>query len=104
MDSGVNPGVNSGLNPGLNPGTDVYLAKEIEGAIADDGRTAELGITVDVRAGRVFLRGKVSTTQRKDAVGDVASEHAPTHEIVNEIHVEDPAASASPSTEEERIR
>jgi osmotically-inducible protein OsmY len=96
--------MDSGVNPGVNPGTDVYLAKQIEGAIADDERTVELGVTVDVRAGRVFLRGKVSTVQRKDAVTGVAREHAPEHEIVNEIHVEDPAAGAPPATAEERIR
>jgi osmotically-inducible protein OsmY len=96
--------MDSGVNPGVNPGTDVYLAKEIEGAIADDERTAELGVTVDVRAGRVFLRGKVSTTLRRDAVSSVTREHAPHHEVVNEIQVEDPAVSPPPTTTEERIR
>ena len=96
--------MDSGVNPDANPGTDIYLAKEIEGAIADDERTAELGVAVDVRAGRVFLRGKVSTVQRKDAVTGVAREHAPEREIVNEIHVEDPGAGASPTTAEEQIR
>lgn len=92
------------MDGGVNPGADVYLAKEIEGAIADDERTAELGVTVDVRAGRVFLRGKVSTAQRRDAAGTVAHERAPGHEVVNEIQVEDPAEGAPSATAEERIR
>jgi osmotically-inducible protein OsmY len=96
--------MDSGVNPSANPGTDMYLAKEIEGAIADDERTAELGVTVDVRAGRVFLRGNVATVERRDAVSGVAREHAPNHEVVNEVRVEDPAAGASPTAAEERIR
>lgn len=92
------------MDGSVNPGTDVYLARQIEGAIADDERTAELGVTVDVRAGKVFLRGKVSTTHRRDAVGGVARERAPGHEVVNEIQVEDPADGAASTSAEERIR
>jgi hypothetical protein len=42
--------------------------------------------------------------ERRDAVSGVAREHAPKHEVVNEVRVEDPAAGASPTTAEERIR
>jgi osmotically-inducible protein OsmY len=91
------------MDRGVNPGVDVYLAKQIEGAIAGDERTAELGVTVAVRAGRVFLRGTVSTANRKQAAGEVAAECAPGHEIVNEIQVEDPVDRGSVATEE-RIR
>lgn len=92
------------MDSGVNPGVDVYLAKQIESAIADDERTAELGVTVDVRAGKVFLRGKVSTARRREAAAGVAGERAPGHEVVNEIQVEDPADGAASTTAEERIR
>lgn len=84
----------------VNPGEDVYLAKQIEEAIADDERTAELGIHVDVRAGRVFLQGTVASAQRKATVEDVAAENAPGHEVVNEITVVDVADQKAKPTEE----
>jgi osmotically-inducible protein OsmY len=78
-----------------NPGEDVYLAKAIEEAIGGDERTAELGVHVDVRGGRVFLHGMVATQQRKDAISSVAAEHAPNHELVNDVSVNDPGATAT---------
>jgi osmotically-inducible protein OsmY len=78
----------------VNPGEDLYLAKAIEESIADDDRTAELGVQVRVRAGRVVLRGTVASPARKDAAAAVAAEHAPGHEIVNKITIVDPGVSA----------
>jgi osmotically-inducible protein OsmY len=78
----------------VNPGEDLYLAKTIEESIADDERTAELGVHVRVRAGHVVLRGTVASPARKDAAAAVAAEHAPGHEIVNKIAVVDPGVSA----------
>jgi osmotically-inducible protein OsmY len=79
----------------VNPGDDVYLAKAIEEAIAADDRTAELGISVEVRAGRAFLHGTVASAQRKEAVTTVAGEHAPGHQILNELTVVDPGDSGN---------
>ena len=88
------------MDSAVNPGDDVYLAKAIEEAIAGDERTAELGISVEVRAGRAFLHGTVATAQRKDAVTAVASEHAPGHDVVNELMVSDPGITGAAPTEE----
>jgi len=86
-----------------NAGDEVYLAKSIEEAIGGDDRTVELGVQVDVRAGRVFLRGTVATPQRKEAVAAVASDHAPDHEVVNNITVSDPGV-ADRAPEEETLQ
>lgn len=83
------------MNTPINPGEDIYLAKSIEETIGGDERTAELGVRVDVRSGRVFLHGTVATQQRKDAVSAVATELAPQHELVNDITVNDPGETAT---------
>ncbi len=94
------PGSATEPNSPVNPGDDVYLAKAIEGAIADDERTAELGISVSVHAGRVFLQGTVASAQRKATVARVAAEHAANHQIVNEITVVDVAEQEAKPTRE----
>jgi osmotically-inducible protein OsmY len=95
-----NPGSATESHSAVNPGDDVYLAKAIEGAIADDERTAELGISVSVRAGRVFLQGTVASAGRKATVAHVAAERAANHQIVNEITVVDVAEQESKPTRE----
>jgi len=42
----------------------------------------------------------VATAQRKDAVTAVASEHAPGHDVVNELMVSDPGNTGAAPTEE----
>ena len=85
--------MDEGIAHRVNPGEDIYLANAIEESIAIDERTAELGIQVRVRAGRVVLRGTVASPERKDAAAAVAAEHAPNHTIVNHITVVDPGVS-----------
>lgn len=89
---------------GESTADDVYLGKALEEAIAGDDRTAELGVRVNVRAGRAFLTGTVASANRKDAVSTVASEHAPDLQIVNEITVVDPAQQATAEPVEETLR
>lgn len=68
---------------------DHYLIEEIRAALATDERAAELGITVDIVDGDVYLRGVVATQERKDAVEQVASECCPGMRVHNETEVEE---------------
>lgn len=72
-----------------------YVATSIKRRLAEDDRTGELGVQVDVRGGAVFLRGKVGTEERRSMAADVAQEVAPGLPIHNELTVVeagDPAA------------
>ena len=66
---------------------DEYVASRIAEALATDNRTNELGITVSVRGGVVFLLGEVASPQRRVLAADVASQAAPGLRIQNDISV-----------------
>lgn len=64
-----------------------YTAARVQRALAEDGRTHELGVRVDVRGDQVFLRGRVAGEERRLAIGRVAGEAAPGLNVRNEITV-----------------
>ncbi|MER7502871.1 BON domain-containing protein [Nonomuraea pusilla] len=64
-----------------------YVAARVQQALAEDGRTNELGIRVDVRGDQLFLRGQVSETEQRDRLGLVAHEAAPELHLHNEITI-----------------
>ncbi|MFZ5849781.1 MAG: BON domain-containing protein [Actinomycetota bacterium] len=64
-----------------------YLAGRIEQLLAEDERTAELGIRVTVAGDRVYLRGEVASEARRERVAEVVQEHCPGQEVVNEVSV-----------------
>lgn len=66
-----------------------YTATHLQQALAEDPRTAELGIKVTVRPGEVFLRGEVMTPQRCERLAEVIAELAPDLRIHNEVRVTD---------------
>jgi osmotically-inducible protein OsmY len=66
-----------------------YAAARLHEALAEDPRTAELGIKVTVRPGEVFLRGEVLTEGRRDRLTEVIGELAPDLRIHNEVRVAD---------------
>ncbi|MER7207443.1 BON domain-containing protein [Streptosporangium sp. NPDC000239] len=66
-----------------------YVAARVQRALAEDDRTNELGIRVDVRGGQLFLRGQVSGDERRTLIADVAHEAAPELTLRNEITVLD---------------
>ncbi|MBB4918497.1 BON domain-containing protein [Streptosporangium saharense] len=66
-----------------------YVAARVQRALAEDDRTNELGIRVDVRGGQLFLRGQVSGDERRLLIADVAHEAAPELTLRNEITVLD---------------
>lgn len=64
-----------------------YAGAKIEARLAEDPRVAELGIQVSVRPARVFLRGSVTSDQRREVAGQLAHELMPGAEIHNELVV-----------------
>ena len=44
-----------------------YVAARVQRALAEDERTNELGIRVDVRGEQLFLRGQVAGDERRRA-------------------------------------
>ncbi|GAA3164816.1 hypothetical protein GCM10010466_64650 [Planomonospora alba] len=66
-----------------------YVAARVQQALAEDERTTELGIRVDVRGEQLFLRGQVSCEERRTLIADVAEEAAPGLAIRNELTVSD---------------
>jgi osmotically-inducible protein OsmY len=66
---------------------DVYIAEQVERALAQDERTHELGVHVAVDEGAVVLRGEVAGEHRQQLVAQVAAEAAPGLAVRNEVSV-----------------
>ncbi|WP_084960179.1 BON domain-containing protein [Thermoactinospora rubra] len=64
-----------------------YVAARVQRALAEDSRTHELGIRVDVRGDQMFLRGQVSGEEHRQRLAAVAQEVAPNLKVHNEIKV-----------------
>jgi osmotically-inducible protein OsmY len=64
-----------------------YLVQRLRRAIAEDPRTAEMGIQVKVRGDVVFLTGEVVTQQRCAQLAEVVNEAAPGLTVHNDVHV-----------------
>ncbi|MFC4589544.1 BON domain-containing protein [Sphaerisporangium corydalis] len=64
-----------------------YVAARVQRALAEDERTYELGIRVDIRGDLLFLRGQVEGDERRLLVAAVAGETAPGLKVRNEVTV-----------------
>ena len=64
-----------------------YLIAHIREALAEDPRVNELDVDVAVAGGTVFVTGRVTTAQRKEAISEVLGERFPEQDIANEITV-----------------
>jgi hypothetical protein len=62
-----------------------HASNKLEQALANDLRTNELGITVEIVADRIVLRGEVASRDRRDAVLTVVHEHAPDTDVTDEL-------------------
>jgi osmotically-inducible protein OsmY len=65
------------------------LAARIRSRLAEDARTIELGIQVDVHGDVVVLRGQVGTARRRILIEAVARESAGGRRITNDVVVAD---------------
>jgi hypothetical protein len=77
-----------------------YDVAALRRALAEDPRTAELGVHVRIRGDHLFLSGDVACEQRRAAVAEVAAEHADGLLLHNEVHI----VRAEPPTEQEDLR
>lgn len=75
-----------------------YDLATLQQALAQDPRTAELGVEAHVRGDHVFLEGTVGTEERKKAIGEIAARVLAGVPVHNDLQVEHPQA---PDTEEE---
>ena len=76
---------------------DPYLVERLREAFVTDVRVNELGLEVSVVAGTAYVRGKVATPERRQAISDLVAEIAPGVAMRNEVSVIDATPrSASP--------
>ena len=64
-----------------------YLAANLRRAVAEDPRTAELGVRVTVRGDNVMLSGDVACADRRATLEEVLHEAAPELKILNDVRV-----------------
>lgn len=77
-----------------------YRAGRIERALAEDRRTHELGVCVEVERGVVYLRGEVAGERRRRLIGEVAREVAPELAVRNEVSVTEVLPPITQETQE----
>jgi hypothetical protein len=75
-----------------------YRVAHIRRALAEDPRTAEMGVRVNVRGDQVHLSGEVATEQRRADLEEVLAEVAPEVTVSNDVRVVD---TREPSRREE---
>lgn len=66
-----------------------YRVAHIRRALAEDPRTAEMGVRVNVRGDQVHLSGEVATEQRRADLEAVLAEVAPDVSVSNDVRVSD---------------
>ena len=66
---------------------DAYVCQRVRAALAHDPRVGDLGLTVEIAGGRLFVTGAVTTEERQRAVADVAAAAAPELEVVSQVGV-----------------
>lgn len=66
-----------------------YRVAHLRRALAEDPRTAEQGVRVNVRGDHVHLSGEVATEQRRAELEQVLGELEPEMEVHNDVRVSD---------------
>jgi len=69
-----------------------YQAARVHRALAEDPRTAELGIRVTVRGDAILLSGDVESEHRREEIDTVLHEIASDMRVFNDIRVTEVAA------------
>ncbi|EID52435.1 BON domain-containing protein [Saccharomonospora xinjiangensis] len=77
----------SGPHPAEHHGHPEYTAARLRRALAEDERTAELGIQVDVRGEHVYLSGVVSSQTCKERLDAVLRDREPDLHLHNDVRV-----------------
>jgi osmotically-inducible protein OsmY len=66
-----------------------YRVAHVRRALAEDPRTAEMGVRVNVRGDHVHLSGEVTTEQRRAELEQVLAEILPGVTVSNDVRVAD---------------
>lgn len=66
-----------------------YRVAHVRRALAEDPRTAEMGVRVNVRGDHVHLSGEVTTEQRRAELETVLAEVAPDVVVSNDVRIAD---------------
>ncbi|SFQ31266.1 hypothetical protein SAMN05421810_10661 [Amycolatopsis arida] len=77
-----------------------YSVAHVRRALAEDERTAELGVRVNIRGNAVHLSGEVATEQRKAELDHVLAEVAPELRVHNDVRI----VGAGEPTRREELR
>lgn len=80
------------------PGAPQYDVARLHRALAEDPRTAELGVHVTVRGDQVFLHGDVASAHRRAELDEVVHEVTPGLRVHNDVRV---VGADEPSGQEE---
>jgi ribosome recycling factor len=75
-----------------------YRVAHVRRALAEDPRTAELGVRVNVRGDQLHLTGEVTTEERRDHLEQVLAEVAPDMAVHNDVRL---AETREPARREE---
>ncbi|WP_436498816.1 BON domain-containing protein [Actinokineospora sp. HUAS TT18] len=67
--------------------TPQYQVAAVRRALAEDERTAELGVRVTVHGDTILLSGDVECDHRRDEIDAVVHDLAPTMRVLNDIRV-----------------
>ncbi|MFP5347331.1 MAG: hypothetical protein ACLGIA_09900 [Actinomycetes bacterium] len=78
-----------------------YTLRDVERVLGEDDRTAELGVTLTERAGRLFIRGEVTSVESRRAVLDIVQQMCPGCEVVDEMSTAEATLSTGPDHSEE---
>ena len=68
-----------------------YVGEHVRQALTTDARTMEQGLDVRVVGDEVYVSGTVTSTERRDAVREVAAEAAEGRQVHVEVDVAEPA-------------
>jgi osmotically-inducible protein OsmY len=66
-----------------------YRVAHVRRALAEDPRTAEMGVRVNVRGDHVHLSGEVATEERRGTLEQVLAEVVPDCAVHNDVRVSD---------------
>lgn len=81
--------------------TDRYQLLDVERRLAEDPRTAELGVHLVEHGGRLFVRGRVSSEERRRVALEIVREMCVHVEVVDELASAEEGLSSRPGRAEE---
>jgi citrate lyase beta subunit len=73
----------------MNEESPQYRVAHVRRALAEDPRTTEMGVRVNVRGEHLHLSGEVATEQRRAELEQVVGELLPDVELHNDVRVAD---------------